>query len=84
MTYDRTASVYAKHLSKATSDAKAHWGSGWANLTEEMQQAYVCWYLAGELSGIDFEAAFKAETETEKKLLARLVDLGSVLGSAIK
>jgi hypothetical protein len=83
--YDRTrtAGAYDKHLSKAKSDAKGHWGSGWSNLTPEMQQAYVCYYLVGELAGVDYEAAFKAETETEKKLLSRLVDIGEVCSQAI-
>lgn len=85
MTYDRrikTAGVYDKFLSKAKSDAKAKWGSGWTNLTEDMQTAYVCYYLVGQLGGIDFESAFKAETENEKKMLSRLVDLAEVCSRA--
>jgi hypothetical protein len=37
----------------------------------------------GELAGVDYEAAFKAETETEKKLLSRLVDIGEVCSRAM-
>lgn len=88
MTYDRskTAGVYDKHLSNAEAQAKGHWGSGWANLTEEMKNAYVCSYLVGNLAGIDFEAAFgdRPETELEHKLLARLLDLEAVLNAATK
>lgn len=85
MTYDRrTAGAYDKHLSKAEGDAKAHWGSGWSNLTPEMQRAYVCMYLVGSIGGIDFESAFQAETENEKKLLSRLVDIGDLCSRAVR
>lgn len=84
MTYDRTktAGYYDKHLSKATSMAKAQWGTGWSSLTEDMRTAFVCRALVGIIGGIDFESAFTAETETEKKLLSRLVDLGEVCTKA--
>jgi hypothetical protein len=86
MTYDRskTAGAYDKHLSKAISEAKAHWGSGWANLTQDMQRAYVCYYLVGSLAAIDFEATFTPGTDMEKKLLSRLVDIGAVCTSALR
>lgn len=86
-TYDRTkqAGAYDKHLSNAVSRAKGYWGSGWANLTPDMKQAFVCKFLVANLAGVDFEAAFQdsAKTDLEQKLLSRLKDLEALFGAAI-
>jgi len=80
----KIAGAYDQRLNKAVSAAKAHWGSGWGNLTENMQKAYVCLYLCGELGGVDFAEAFTPTTDLEKKLLSRLVDIAAVCGDAVR
>jgi hypothetical protein len=76
------AGIYDRHLSQATALAKGYWGSGWDKLTSEMRIAFVCKYLAGILGNLDFEATFEGTTDTERKLISRLVDLCSVLHEA--
>jgi hypothetical protein len=86
MSYDfRTAGQYDAALSRATSQAKSWWGSGWAHLTDEMQTAYVCYFLVGQLGGTDFDAAFEGRLEepgVPEKLLSRLRDIQAVCAKA--
>ena len=77
------AGIYDSYLSKAKSQAKAHWGAGWANLTPDMKAAFTCRYLAGTLGGIDVESAFgEGSTDLEKKLIGRLRDIVQVLAAS--
>lgn len=82
MSYDRTktAGVYDNRLTRAEAKAKGHWGTGWTNLTDEMQQAYVAYFLVQELAAIDFDEV--TEQMTAEKLADRLRAMSSVLNAA--
>jgi len=67
MSYDRrTASLFDQKLARAVSRAKAHWGSGWANLTPNMQNAYVCQGVVAELGSMDWDHLDSADPEVQK------------------
>lgn len=69
----------------AISRAKAHWGAGWANLTPDMRNAYVCQALVGILAGTDYHAidTWKPTTDLEVALFSRLTDLEAVFTEAV-
>lgn len=76
MNASKTPALFADRLKKAEKIARDHWGiSGWANLTPEMRNAYVCQALVGLIAQLDFEAAFEGKESDDKseKLMTRLV-----------
>ena len=82
MTYDRrvTASQFDRRVKEAQSKAKAHWGAGWSNLSQDMQEGAICREFVASLAAIDFGAAFEGRLDQEgmaEKLLQRLEDISA-------
>jgi len=78
---------FDNRLDRAKTIAKKRWGNGWDMLSADMQEAFVCRALVGELAQIDFRDAFGdrlGEEGMAERLLEKLEDVGAVCLKALE
>lgn len=59
-----------KTAAEAVKKAKAHWGGGWANLSEDMRQAYIARQVLAVIVGQD--------EDTMPPMMKRMVEMADL------
>jgi hypothetical protein len=79
--YDRRAGQFDNRLARAVSDAKSKWGTGWKNLSEDQQNAYVCQAVCAEIGGIDWD---HLSDKDAAEVVQKLTDISALCTKALQ